>query len=88
MTVPRGVAVGRRLQFHHFGLERHHLEQLIDAGALGGGNRTDDRVAAPVFRREFLLLQLLLDPVDVRARQIDLVDRDHDLQHAARPWRG
>ena len=40
MTVPRGVRRGRRLQLQHFGLQRHHLEQVIDAGAFGRGNRT------------------------------------------------
>ncbi len=39
----------------------------------------DDRVAAPIFRREFAFLKLLLDAIDVRRGQIDLVDRDHDL---------
>ena len=44
----------------------------------------DDRVAAPIFRRKLAFLQLLLHAIDVRAGQIDLVDRDHDL-HVRRP---
>ena len=32
---------------------------------------------------ELSFLKLFLDPVDVRAGQIDLVDRDHDL-HSSR----
>ncbi len=69
----------RRFQFHHFGLERHHLEEMIDPGALRRGDFADDRVAAPIFRGKLPLLQLLLDPIDVGGGQIDLVDRDHDL---------
>ena len=44
---------------------------------------TTDRFAAPVFRRKFAFLKLLLHPIDVRAGQIDLVDRDHDLHVVA-----
>ncbi len=60
-------------------MQRHHLKQVIDAGALGGGNFANDGVAAPVFRTQLAFLQLLFHPVDVRAGEIDLVDRDHDL---------
>ena len=52
---------------------------MIDARSFRGGNRHDDRLAAPIFRSELAFLQLLLHPVDIRRRQIDLVDRHHDL---------
>ena len=71
---------GRRcLQLHHFGLQRHHLEKLIDAGPLRRRNRNRNRFAAPIFRCQLAFLKLLLHSIDVRRRQIDLVDRDHDL---------
>src|SRR6202022_4072813 len=41
--------------------------------------RAVDSFAAPIFRREILFLQLLLHPVDIDGRQINLVDRNHDL---------
>ena len=43
--------------------------------------------AAVIFRHETLFLQLAFDAIDVRAGQIDLVDRDHDLHiRAALAW--
>ena len=60
---------GRRFQFHHFGLQRHHLEQLIDPVPFVAETGHDDRFAAPIFRRQVLFLELLLHPVDVRRRQ-------------------
>ena len=41
---------GRRLEFHHFRLQRHHLEQLVDPGPFRGGDRQHNRFAAPIFR--------------------------------------
>ena len=56
---------GRSLQLHHFRLHDHLLEQMVDARSLGRGDRHDDGFAAPIFRGQFVLLQLLFHPVDV-----------------------
>ncbi len=75
---------GRGLQFHYLRLQRHHLQQVVDAGSLRRGNFADDRVAAPVFWAQFAFLQLLFHPIDVRPGNIDLVDRDHDFHMLGR----
>ena len=72
---------GRRsFQFHHFGLQRHHLEQ-VDRCRCPWSPRPAQTIVSPPQSSgvSSLLLKLLLDPIDVRAGQIDLVDRDHDL---------
>ena len=52
---------------------------MIDAGAFRRRNLADDCFTAPIFRGKVALLQLLLHPVDVGRRQIDFIDRHHDL---------
>jgi hypothetical protein len=47
---------GRCFQFHHFGLQRHHFDQLIDAGSFGCGNRNNNCFAAPIFGLQTFLL--------------------------------
>ena len=71
---------GRRrcFEFHHFRLQRHHLEQVIDSRTFGGRNRTNDRFAAPILWRETVFLELFFHPVDICSRKIDLVKRNHD----------
>src|SRR5437763_12740213 len=65
--------IGRCFQFHHFGLQRHHLEQLIDACAFGCRDGTNDRFASPILRCELAFLQLVLHPVHVGRGKIDFV---------------
>jgi hypothetical protein len=73
----RAARIGAKLE--HLGLQQQHFEQLLDADALGRRNFADNRVAAVFLRHEPLLLQLALHAQEVRARQIDFVDCDHDL---------
>ena len=49
-----------------------------------GRNGNHDNVAAPVFRQQSAIGQLLLDPLRLRVRLVDLVDRDDD-RHLGRP---
>ena len=65
-----------RLQLHHVGLQQDHLEQLVDSLAGARRDRHRDRVAAVVFGHQPDLRQALLDVVEIRVGQIDLVDRD------------
>src|SRR6185437_6815280 len=75
-----GTAVGHGLQFHHFGLDRDRIEQILDAHAGLGRHRHELHVAAPVLRHHFLRDQALLDVVRVGAVLVHLVDR-HDHRH-------
>ncbi len=52
---------------------------MVDSRALRCGDGTNNRFAAPIFRREPLFLELFLHPIDICSRKIDLVERDHDL---------
>src|SRR5262245_28544492 len=71
---------GRRcFQFHYFGLKRHHLEQVIDSGALRCRDGTNNCFSSPILRSEPVLLQLFLHAIEVRAWKIHLVDSYHDL---------
>src|SRR6185437_5645770 len=74
------AAVGHGLQFHHFGLHRDRIEQILDAHAGLGRHRHELHVAAPVFRHHFLRHQTLLDVVGVGTVLVHLVDR-HDHRH-------
>ena len=78
-----GGNFGTGFEFQDFGLQGHHLEQVVDAGAFGRGDRTDDRRSAPVLGRKIVFLKLLLHPVDVGGGQIGLVHR-HDDRHPRR----
>ena len=69
----------RSFQFHHLGLQRHHLEQVIDSSALGCRDGTNNRFSSPIFRSKTALLQLFLHAIEVRTRKIHLVDGHHDL---------
>ena len=57
------------------------LEQFLDARALGGAGLDDFRVAAPFAGQQLVLGKLVVDAVDVHARQVDLVQGDDD-RHA------
>jgi hypothetical protein len=67
-----------RLQLEDVGLEEEHLEQLRDSLLRLRRDRHDDRVAAPLFRGEPVVAELLLHALGVRARLVDLVDGDDD----------
>ena len=49
------------LEFEHFGLEQEDFEERVDAGSLERGDLDTTGRAAPVFRGEVVLLELLLD---------------------------
>ena len=60
------------------------FQQLVDAFARGGAGLDHFRVAAPFGRQQLVGGQLLIDALDIDARQVDLVQR-HDDRHAGRP---
>jgi hypothetical protein len=60
-------------------LQRHHLKQMINSGALGCRDRTNNRFSSPIFGSKTVLLQLFLNAIEVRTREIHLVDGHHDL---------
>ena len=74
-----GAARGIRRKLKNFGLNENVLEKLVDAFAGLSGNGAADDVAAPIFRRKALLLELLLYAIDVGGRLVGLGDGDHDL---------
>ncbi len=79
--VPLAGAVRVGLELQHLGLQRQHLEQLVDA-LLGLGRDVDvDGLAAPLLGDQPVLGQLVADALGVGARLVDLVDRDDD-RHA------
>src|SRR5262249_49006883 len=71
-------AVRISLQLEDLRLQGGHLQQLIDAGALLGGRRNEDRLPTPVFGYEFEVRQLTLDAIRVSLGLVDLVDGDDD----------
>ena len=76
--VPLGELVRVRAQLEHLGLQRQHLEQLVDA-LLGLRRHVDvDRRAAPLLGDQVVLRQLGAHDVGVGARLVDLVHRDDD----------
>ncbi len=72
-----------RLQLMHVGDELNDLEQVVQTELLARRNLDEGDVAAPLLRHDLDLGELLLDPIGVRARQIDLVDGD-DHRHVRR----
>ena len=56
-----GHGIHRGLQFKHFRLQQHLLQQLVDAHTGFAGNSHERRVAAVFFGHHFLGHQLLLD---------------------------
>ncbi len=63
-------------QLEHVGLQQHHLEQLIEPGALDRGHVHADRLAAEILRHEAVLHQALAAELRIRVGQVALVDRD------------
>ena len=83
MTVP--IAGTRRigLQVLHFRNQQNHFEHQVEVLVRLGGYRHHDRVAAPIFRQQAAIGELLLDPLGLRVGLVDLVDR-HDDRHLGR----
>ena len=75
-----GAAVGGGLEVGDFGDEQHGLEQLVDVHAGLGRHRQHDRVAAPLFRHEPILGELLHDALGLGAGLVGLVE-GHDDRH-------
>ena len=73
----RGGQGGLGAQLLHVGHQQDHLEQLVQIGLLLGGDVDHDRVAAPVFRDQAAVGQLLLDALGERPGLVDLVHCHH-----------
>lgn len=67
------IRVGTQIKFGVRG-QQHGFQQLVDIGALLGGNVDEHGVATVLFRNEAVLGELATDLVWVRARLINLVD--------------
>ena len=73
-----GGTVGVGAQLLHLGQNDQVFQQVLNAHAGLGGDRADDRVAAPFLADEVVFGQLLLDALGVGADGIHLVDgHDH-----------
>src|SRR6059036_1644700 len=70
------VRVGFELQ--DLGLERGHLEELVDARPLLRRRRDVDRLAPPLLRDEAMVGQLTLDALGIGLGLVDLVHDDED----------
>ena len=68
------------LQVAHIRHEQNHFQQQIEVLLGFGGNRHHDRIAAPIFRQQAAVAELLLDPLRLRVALVDLVD-GHDDGH-------
>ena len=77
-TTPRAGPVAHGLQLEEVGLEEDHLEELVDADLLLGGDLAGDDLAAELLDEDALLGELLLDALRVRVGLVDLVDGDDD----------
>ena len=74
-----GGPVGVGLQLRHLGGEGHHLQQVLDADVLLGGDLAADGVAAPLLGHQAVLGQLLDAPGPGLAFSlVDLVDGHDD----------
>ncbi|MCD6032398.1 MAG: hypothetical protein K0S78_4580, partial [Thermomicrobiales bacterium] len=74
-TGGRLVRVG--LQLVHVGDETDDLQQIIQPHLLQGRDLDEGDVAAPLLGHDLDLGELLLDPIRVSRRQVDLVDGHH-----------
>ena len=75
---PGGEPLRIGLEVLQVGDQENHLEQKIEVGLHLGRNRDRDDVAAPVLGQQALVGERLLDPVELGAGLVDLVDRHHD----------
>ena len=70
--------IGGRLQFLQVGDEADHFHQQIEVGLLLGGNIDENRLAAPLFRHQAAIGELLLHAIGDGVGLVDLVDCDDD----------
>ncbi len=73
-----GGAIGIGLEIEHFGLQENRFFQLVEIGALGGGDFDGEGFAAQIFDLDFVLQQFGLDARRIGVGLVDLVDRDDD----------
>ena len=66
------------LEILQVGNQQDHLEQQVKVLFGFCRDRHHDRVAAPVFRQQTAIGELLLNPIGLRVGFIDFVDRDND----------
>ena len=72
----RAIRIG--LQILNVRNQQDHFEQKIKVLTSLGGHRDHDDIAAPVFRQQSTVGELLLYPVGLCIRLVDLVDRNND----------
>ena len=72
----RGLGIGLELQ--DVGLQQQHLEQLVQPGALLGGDVDEDRRPAPLLGLQAERRELGAHALRIGVGAVDLVDRDHD----------
>ena len=75
-ALARPVGIG--LQLRHFGGEGHHLQKVVNADVLFGGNFAADGFAAPVLGDQAMLGELLHYFVGVGVFLVDFVHRHHN----------
>ena len=68
----------RRLQVLQIGNQADHFHQQVQVGVLLRRNIDEDRLAAPVFRNQSTIRQLLLHAIRQSIRLVDLVDGNND----------
>ena len=78
-----GGAVGIGFEVEQFGLQQDGFFELVEIGALGGGDFDGERLAAHVFDLDFVLQQFGLHARRIGVALVDLVD-GHDHRHARR----
>jgi len=76
--VPRGEGVGIGLELEDVGLEKHGLEQLVDADLLLCGDVDEHVLATPLLGDDTILDELLADAAGVGTGLVDLVDGHDD----------
>ena len=73
-----GQPLGNGLQIAQVGNQANHFHQQIEIGLLLGGNFNEHRAAAPVFRHQAAIGELLLDALGQGIGLVDFVDRNND----------
>ena len=74
--MPSAGRVGVGLEVEHFGLQRHHFQQLVEIGLVLGGDLDVDHVAAHRFDLHFVLQQFGAHALRLGVGLVDLVDGD------------
>ena len=79
-----GRPLGVRPQVVQFCDGEQRVEQVVHASPRDGAGLHDLRLATPLRRQQLVRRQLLIDPINVGTREVDLVDA-HDDRHVGRP---